>query len=629
MTDNPFALLEAASNELKGLKEIDALVEFRNILERINSSILTILNNSSLISIYIYQLLRFLQQINYSVILISLEQEKPKPLLQILTAQMISTLKRLLAGSFDIGDVCGREFLRFSLDHSLVSEFSFSTEIKDLAKPPKNEFIKTLIPKNIQDEIDESLVGEDCSQTIQNLQSLLNQNCPETIHFLICDIIRYTFAAKRLTVETKTEFIKSLLTLIPNWKETIYTFEICIVLIIDIITYQRQLKLKEDEINIRVIFNLIREFPLLLKFIERLVEKDQLMILFLAEAAAKCSETNLFVNITLPTVEPEEPKIDTKAALNELLSKLKWQRKSDGGTTLITDFASQVIHNLQPCYFEIPFKPSEDLQIILDSGNANAIASVCELDQNVFKTTIYALSDKKELVENIIDILVKTEAKSFMLQSFSKVLVIAPHLLRTVIKFLPQIPNNIDPTPFIRYMSYNLTNDEIIQILNFSSNIQNSNSFYPFPSDDETVESLIKSSLNWKETAQTTFWMIIVNTAINRDPTNAKNLINAIEKLLPQIANFPVVFIQIRMMLQKMQPSPLLSKLANSFMKGNEKICEAFAIIIAYWFQASQDDTIAFLQNRFKSFKEFFVKLSDENKKKVPDLLRQKMFAIQ
>ena len=288
MNDNPFALLEAASNELikqtlniNSQNELDPLLEFSNILEKIKTIIPAILKNSSLISIYIYQFLRFLQQINYSVILISLEQGKVSPLLNIITTKVISTLKQLMNGPVEISEVCGREFLRFSLDHSLVSEFAFSTEIKNFAKPPKNEFIKTLIPKNIQDEIDESLVGEDCTQTMKNLQVMFGQVSPEMIHFLICDIIRYVYSARRLSEQAKTKFIKSLLMLIPHWNEVIYTFEVCIALLIDIFTFQRQSK--EDDTNIRVCFNLIKDFPLLLKFVENLVQNDHIMLLFLKQ----------------------------------------------------------------------------------------------------------------------------------------------------------------------------------------------------------------------------------------------------------------------------------------------------------------------------------------------------------
>lgn len=630
MTDNPFDLLEAASDKLKGQSDLNSLENFKKILEKIKEIIPAILKNPTLISLYIYQLLRFLQQINYSIMILSLEdspeQENPKRLLSLLpiiTALLISILKSLMKGTFEIGEICGREFLRFSLDHSLVSEFPFSTDIKNYTIPPKNEFIKTLIPNEIQRELDESLVGKEWTQAIQNLKTILDTKSKDTIHFLICDIIRYVFSAKRLPTDTKAEFIKSLLTLIPNWKYEIYTFEICIVLFIDIVTFQRQQQSKEDDSNIRVCFKLIREFPLFLTFVENLVKTDQLMLLFLAEAATRCDEQKLFENITLPAVEPEAPKVDTREELKQLLSKLKWQRKADGGSSLLSDFASQVIHNLQPCFFEIPFKTSDDLQVILDSGNPSVIASVCEKDQNVFKMALFALADKREIIEKVLEILMKTEiVKTFMLQSFAKVLVIAPNILPSVMPLLPKIPKTVDPTPFLRYMSYNLTNDEIIQILN-----QDLNSSL-FPTDENFVENLIRSSLNWKETAQTVFWMIIVSTAVNRDSVNAKNVFSTIEKLLSQIVNFPVVFIQIRLLLQKMKPTPMISKLADGFMKGSDKLQNAFIIMVSSWFKASQDDTVTFLQGRLKSFKTFFTELSDENKKKIPELLRQRVFAI-
>ncbi|OHT14541.1 hypothetical protein TRFO_15080 [Tritrichomonas foetus] len=628
MNKNALELLELASNELKLQKDTTISKDFKQILENMKTMIPSLIKAQtpelkSLASIFIYQLLRFLQQIDTLIVMIRLEKNEPNALLQIVSSDIRSILKQLFKEKVEVHETCGREFLRFATDRALIAEFAFTFNIQDYFKPPKAELTHLLLPKEILTKIDECVSDSDIKTTVKRIT---NENSLIFHNFLICDIIRYIFSAKRLSVESKFNIIKYIVTLLPNWKDTFSTFEILISLCIDILTFKRANK--EDDTNVKVVIKLIKEFPNLLIFVENIARRNDLMLVSLSEAVVRCNEPKLFSRLILPTVEPEAPKVNTEEALKAVLTKIKWQKKDV--SNVLTEFSSQIINNLLPCYFDIPFTPSNDLLLIVKSGSPPIIASVCEKNSNILKSSLFLLKDDPDTFAKVLEILSKTDAVNFMIQAISKVLVIAPELLKHSLKVIStMVPKEIDPSPIIRFICYNCTGNELYSIINPTShqtannNYNNSNNNFIFPSVDSQVLGLIKQSLKWRDIPQNVFW-IYLNAAFQTK--HMKNIIDALESTLPLMSHYPVAFSNMKVMMQRLTPSPQISKLTEVFMRGNDELQNAFLAIINAWCRSSKDETVTFIQNRLKSFRAFLDNLTNEQISRVPEPLMSNLF---
>ena len=602
--NNYFDILETIYTDLRTSNYGD----FKNKISELENSLSTINQNLKLRSIFIYHFLNILQWVDSFIISKTLGQKDSK-IMNTVPAKIRTILGKLLKEEIDLSEVCGREFLRFLLDKPLISEFHMNgiTSIKSFFRPPSPEFIANMIPKDIQKSMDEYIHDPELIRNI--VKQFQKSDFPAAIDFFVCDAIRYVFSyQKKIQWKTKLNIIKSLLALIPNWNVIISTFEFSMVLCLDILSYQR--KLNEDDFNIKIVFSLMNDFPDLLTFVANIaIRSNQNEILYsLAEAKSRHKKQNIFQQLSLPEVE-EAPTVDVKAALKSAVESQKWTTDA----TVPAKFAQTVYPNLASCFFDIPFKPSDDLQAIIDSKRPEIIASICIKSVNIFAASMYLLENDIEVASKTLKAIANTEIPSFIYQGISKVLIVFPELLEHFLEILPQIPNSLDPSPFIRYISYNCNNKEIEMI--FKKRMT-------FPNSTELITNLLKQSTKWKDLPQNIFWSLIFR--IYQNSFFTLKLIEGFEASLNQISKSPVALLNLNHLIARNQPSPQLSPLIELFMRGGTELQNSFISILSSWYNASPEETITILKNRRKTFRSFLENLSPQQKSNIPDEISKK-----
>lgn len=617
-----FDLFQSQNKEMLQQNEINYFRGVKTLIGKVNPSISTIKSNSTCSSICVYQFLRFYQQIRYQLFNYQLNpsEENYNEDLNKLLSDISSMVNQLQNGN-DIGETCGWEFLRFAGNRFLMSSFSLSSDINNYFAPPKKEFLNTILPQDLRIIIQKGLSSSD-----QNAQEILNfipRKSNEMLYFIICDLIRLVFSIEQVPPNKKTNYLKSILSILPNWSQLINTFDICLALTIDLLSFRSGIV--NDDTNIKVCVNLIREFPDLLTFVENFAKKNPSLLLSLAEVSKRLKQPDLFPHLTLPSLSPEKQTVETKTALDGLVKRLKYTKNLALTNPFLVAFGNSIMPNLDSCMFKIPFTPTDDLQLILDTGNPFVIATVCESNPNVFKLAVYSLRNKVEILKQVLSILSKsTTAKTFLLSSLSKVLVITPELFKTLINdsLIPQ-DEDIDPTPFIRYISYNLTDDCIYKITNRTKNP------YLFPSNVNYIESILMESLGWGETTQKSLWFFINNSITQSQPVKT-GLLSVINKVLQSLSNHPVHLFNIKLMLQRMKlddppTTPLLKGIVETFMNGDSKLYKTFYMILKSWFNTFAKETIEFFRNLKTVPKAFLVELERLDSAKTLEPLIQQL----
>jgi hypothetical protein len=171
----------------------------------------------------------------------------------------------------------------------------------------------------------------------------------------------------------------------PNKESMVNTVEVGLCLCLDLFTFQR---VSADLSGIRAFFG---EFPALAYFIERMGLRYPMAI---AEAMAVCNGVIPFSILQLPQV------FDTQTILNQSVQKLKWQKDSP---TVLAECSSQLLRAILqsgPCLFDVPVQKNKDLSMLIKSGHAVLIGSICMKNPNLLKLGFFEV-----VMDNNVDLL--------------------------------------------------------------------------------------------------------------------------------------------------------------------------------------------------------------------------------
>lgn len=500
----------------------------------------------------------------------------------------------------------GREILRFIYDKPLQSEFKLSCDTEKLMKCASPEFTRLTVPcwaRYIMNSI-----AQAPEKVISFTSSMFDNSIPDIIPFLAADCIRYINSSNKIDSKIKTKMILGILQVLSDkFLIPIDIFEINIAISLDALTYTRESK--EDDQAIRS-FYVIAEKINIVPFLEKIASRDASMRLGLAESIARSGSSIKFVNLKLPEVTPEQPKIDGKEAIDKTLERIKWQQKD--APAILNQLAEQLISNILPYDFTLPFEENPDIQVIIDTGNPKVIAPVCTKNPALFKYTIYSLVSNPNLLKDVLINVFESEESSIAFPVLSKILVLIPEVLPTIAEVLPHIHLNetVDSSTFIKYMCANCTGKEIFVLTKTPI----------FPVDKILITALMKDSFKWRDVMQASFWNIISN--ILSDPNYTDNILNAICALVDFFPNYPIALISMKRIIMRCNPTNHhFGKLLCALIKRND-VTQAIALqFLKSWSIISVDSTKTIIQKKYKTIKDFYDKSSSTMQSQFPDIV--------
>ena len=610
---NLFEMLEQASANLaKSPHELGVTQRAIDILRKIYEFHAVISKDKKLSGIFVYKCLRMLQEADYLNVTFRIEQQVQNNSFQAATAKLRTILQALFKANTDFS-VCGREFLRLALDRPLINEFmsNFMMDRFLADTSPDSTFLRLMVPKASQQKIDEVKSGSSSvKQVVEGLISHYNQI---TVHFLICDCIRYVLAVPALDYQQKAELVLELLDHLPHKEAMVTSFEVNLCLCLDVLTFTLNNK---DRSAIKAFFEVYKQYNGLSHFIERVAKKYPAVALSVAAAMSVCKVAIPSNIIQWPAIEQEAVALDTSSILSEAMDKLKWSKRDMSG--VLNDCAAKLMVNIfdkGPCELSVPIRHNDELNLIIKNGNVMILAKLCEKNSGVLRMTIYELGQAKSyaMLKDVISEVFKGEAVDTVFPSLSKVLVLQPELIETVAAVLGEAPPTADPSSFIRYMSYNCTSDELATLLQRPI----------FPKDPQQASQLLKDSLRWRQTAQCAFWLILRKAYTSTQHHNT--IIDAFTSNIKPLSESPVAFVQIKSLLRTTPPLPYLAPLIVelSQLPGSAQTC--VVAILQSWSLLFPDATDRFVKKKASTIRQFYnslpADLTSEFPASVKDLL--------
>jgi hypothetical protein len=609
---NLLEILKAATEDLANSPSAtDVALRTTQLLQQIKEIQPHIMKHPELASILAYKSLRSLQEIDFLNVAFRLENRPANKQFQIVTAQLREILTPIFKENVDFSVSCGREFLRLALDKPLICEFNpnFRLELKFLSNPSP-EFLKVLIPESSLERLQRLDEPPLVASIAHDLVSHYN---PETAHFFICDYIRYAFSSNRLSWETKLKFVLALLENIPNKESMVNTVEVGLCLCLDLFTFQR---VSADLSGIRAFFGVFHEFPGLAHFIERMGLRHPTVPTAIAEAMAVCNDVIPFSILQLPQVEAEPQRFDTQTILNQSVQKLKWQKNSP---TVLAECSSQLLRAILqsgPCLFDVPVQKNKELSILIKSSHAILIGSVCVKNPNLLKLGLFevVMDGNVDLLKQICLWLFATDSSAAVLPALCKVLVLKPDFAVALAPIMAELPPSVDPSPFIRFICFNCTGEEIANLTQTPL----------WPSTDAQGCQLLKDSLKWRLTVQCSFWMVARRAFLARKFN--KPVLDAVQALIKQISDGQVASFQVKVMLKKTAPGTNLLPLVTDMTKGTESVKAILVAVLGGWSSFFPEDLERFIQNRVLTFRSFYEGLVAQNKAVFPDAVKAMLF---
>jgi hypothetical protein len=597
-------ILASATSELSNSPHVSSVAVVTNkVLDQIKEIQSAISKKPELCSILIYICLRFLQEIDFLNVAVSIEDRPPVKQFPIVLSRLRGTLSPFFREGIDCSVSCGREFLRFGLDRPLICEFVSNFQVtQKYFGNPSPEFLHLLIPEAAQEKI-QQLVDPALIPNV--VQELIASRNPESVHFMICDLLRFCFSSSKITQDIKCRFILELLHALPNRDHMINTVEVGLCLCIDLFAFQRGVG---DLSAIHAFFHVFRKYPSLLPFIDKVCVRHAMIPLAIAEAMAACNEVIPITSVVLPVVEIEPMGLDIQGILTQAIRKLRWQKNSP---TVLAECSQNLLRAIMadgPCMFDLPLTRNEGLKTIIRAGNAAIIAAVCTKHHAILTMAMYELvvDTNLELLKQVLALVFESEVASWVIPALSKVLVLTPEFIDSMPEVIAEIPTTVDPSAFIRYLSYNCTMDEIATLTETVL----------FPSVDSQVSQLFKASLKWKTTVQSSFWVIVKRAFVCDRYTRV--IITAFQALIKPLSEGQISSLHLKQILRRTIPSPMLSSLIHEMVRESENARQILIPVLMGWCQFFKDDTQKFVQNRANTFRTLYEGLSPSDKLRFP-----------
>jgi hypothetical protein len=425
---------------------------------------------------------------------------------------------------------------------------------------------------------------------------------------LICDLIRFCFASTKLKQNIKARFILELLQALPNRDASMGLLEVCICLCIDLFTFQRTVN---DLSVIRMFFSIFREYPGLTYFIDKVCARHPKIPLAVAEAMAACGEVINITSVSLPTVEIEPQGMDLQGALNHAVQKLKWQKNS---LTVMAECSGNVLRailadGLPP--FDVPPTRNDGVKMMIRAKNAALCSAVCTKNQSILRLTIFELvsTGEVEFLKSLLHLLFESEVAADVLPALSNSLILRPEVIESMPAVLDNIPETVDPSPFIRFMAHDCTMDEISLLTNTPI----------FPSVPSQMASLFKDSLKWKSIVQASFWNIVRN-AYSCD-RYAGLIVTTLQLLIKPLSEGSISSFNMKQLLKRTSPSPVLAPLVLDMVDGSETQRLLLVTILVSWCHFFQTATATFVQDRKESFRTLYNSIPSTAKLLFPALV--------
>lgn len=609
---NLFELLERTSATLANSpNEANVAQSASENLSKIYGFQQVISKDKKLSGIFVYKCLRMLQEVDYLNITFRIEDQAPNSQFQVAVARLRTILQALFRANTDFS-VCGREFLRIALDRPLIGEFMSNFMMDKFLEdsPPDPMFMHLMVPKDAQEKI-ESAKSKSSSMK-QIASDLVARYNRLTLHFFICDCIRYIFNVPALDYQQKASLVLALLDQMPHKEAMITSFEVNLCLCLDLLTFTSK---NRDRSAIKAFFEIYKQYNSLGYFIERVSKKYPSMALSVATAMKVCKTEIPSNYIKWPDVEEEAPALDTNSLLTETIDKLKWStRDTPAVAALVNSCASQLMVNIfdkGPCELSIPVRRNEELNLVIRSENLRIIAKLCEKNAGIFRMTIYELGLAKSYVmlKNLLSDLFKSEASNTVFPALSKVLVIQPELIEPVASVIADAPENLDPSPFIRFMSYNCTADDLATLLQRPI----------FPKDHEQAVHLFKDSVRWRQTAQCTFWIIVRKAYAS--PQHHNSVVEAFGSVVKLLGETQIALNEVKFLLRT-GPTPAVSKFVVELVRQGGQWQAVVVSILKSWVLLVPDAAARFTKKEATTLRQFHAGLPANLSSEFPQLIK-------
>jgi hypothetical protein len=246
--------------------------------------------------------------------------------------------------------------------------------------------------------------------------------------------------------------VLELLRSLPVPDQTVNTLEVSLCLCIDLFTDQRK---GGDVAPIRIFFQVLKVYPGLAFFIDRMCARHPRLPLAVAEARAACGEVIHVTSVTLPVAENQLPCLDLQGILNQAVQKMKWQQNSPAIIAECSTNILKAILNEGPLTFNLPVREHEGLMAVIRVRNAPLMTALCVKQPAILKMTIYTLvSDGEvEFLKTLLDQLFESEVAETVLPALCTALLLKPEFIPSVPAVIGDISTRADPSPLIRFMS--------------------------------------------------------------------------------------------------------------------------------------------------------------------------------
>jgi hypothetical protein len=192
--------------------------------------------------------------------------------------------------------------------------------------------------------------------------------------------------------------------------------------------------------------------------------------------------------------------------------------------------------------------------------------------------------------------------------------VLKPDFAGALAPIMAELPPSVDPSPFIRFLCFNCTSEEIAKLTQTPL----------WPTVDAQGCQLLKDSLKWKSTVQCSFWMV-ARRAFLAQKFN-KPVLDAFQALIRQISEGQVASFHVKLILKKTTPGPNLLPLVTEMTKGTESVKAILIAVLCGWNSFFQEDLERFVQNRLLTFRNFYEGLATQNKAAFPEPVKALLF---
>lgn len=479
-----------------------------------------------------------------------------------------------------IGETCGLEFLRFKRNEMLSEQFQIQGEMKQFMIKPTKELINNyMITKNVKDLLLDNSNGND-----KKLQEYFANANKISLSLLFSDCIRFIYANDDLDLNKKMELIKKL---INCTKKSICLFDdldMCLSMSLSVLFHPKNNNPNNNDIQ--CFFNFIDEYSnsygeKIVDFIEKFAKDDEIIKYGILNSISALKIKNPFKNIKIETLD---------SCVNEVLSKMRWtpSKSFEYAQNLEKSISSKIT------FSKFSFlEENEDIKLIVEKNNIDILTAISSKHLNFMKYMIFYIEEKniKTLIQVFNKMLELENIEKIgdnIFAALANVLPLRPYLIKQIIPIIKKIPSQCDSSPFIRFMSYNCTSDEICEIYD---------NVIVFPSNEQHVKSLFKDSIRWRKLPLSMFWFI-VNCVLDSQCYDNVIIYRAIGNVLLIIDdnNNSVYKEFIILLLHKYLPSEQMKDLLDAVFRKQIIDLDTKKEIIDNWMLLNSNSTNAFLK---------------------------------